>query len=286
MNSEIANEWARYFSLIAACFLMCIYLYYLFYEREPRRRSDFASSFLYPVYLMSSARLRALASCFALPTAALLAYILSELKPLVDALKLIIANAVKTEAPSEYGSALVQALNALPDSVDPLVIIIATAFLFMPVVRAPLVFFRNAIYYAYGIDNRSESFARAAASSVLAKESDDEAAIGIARSFNSSPPLPVKLIRCSDSIKLAYQILFFSREETAKSGLDIGIERTLEKINISHRGLVTGIRIRPIDFLTAVVIYFIFCCLYFFIVPTMSHPGGDTGSLYLLCLRY
>jgi hypothetical protein len=238
-----------------------------FFQSRPRKKiSDSPASFFELSDLISTANLRGLALFFSAPFALLFFVIAMVSSNFVDLGREFLITDILSLVPEALRSVLQSLLEATPRYLSPLFVLVGALALFAPYIRAPFEWFKNLVIAATGIDARADDASLRAAEAALASNSADAIESSLEGRFGGRAPLPEELAHASDKTRIAYQVLYFSREDTRLNGLGTSINGTLGALALNKLSIAT-IRLSLGRVTAALVFYVALCLIWVFIAP-------------------
>jgi len=251
-----------------------------FFQSRPEGKDpNSPASFLELNELISGKNLRGLALFFSAPFALLFLVVAIESATFVEVgREYLITNLVSMISDTNNKDALKALLEGIPSYLSPLFVLVATLALFAPYIRAPFEWFRNLVITATGIDARADSASLDAAEAALVANTAEVVQRSLESLFGSRAPLPIELTHASDKTRIAYQILYFSRDDTKEDGLEVAINNTLRKINVKESLEIEKIRFSPSRLTAALIFYIVLCLIWIFFAP-LAAPSLEHGVI-------
>jgi hypothetical protein len=270
---ETGLHWAISFATSLVVFVLLVNL---FRSRPPAKLIDRPSSFLEIEALVSERTLRMITWLAAFPMSALVFLLALEAAPFVEQAKVFLISCAADLLNERWQQGMTEFLRQMPSYLSPLFVLGVSLVTFAPYVRVPFEFVRSLILTSMGIEARADRGGRDAAKLVLQKLGSRRAELRLEEKFGDAP-LPLELIHADDETQLAYQILFFSADNTRLNGLRIGLARTLAKVGIDAAVTIEQI-IYPSRVAAALVIYLALCMGYVLIAP-LAAPWVQTHTI-------
>ena len=232
----------------------------------PRERDPASiSSFFTLDHLSSRKGLRIIRIMYALPFAGIYATVAFYSPALVGSASHILAEYLSL-LDSKYHDAVVSFFDNIQDEYKPLLVLVLCIILFAPKLRAPMVFYRDALLSAADfyqtVDESSAAYSRAA----VQKFGNVKSALDAFETAFGRSPLPEELANTSDDSVLSYKIIWHSSRDILIQGFEKGVEQTLCRLKLqvlpAPRPTYT-----PSNLFPALILFFVMLGIYIAVIP-------------------
>jgi hypothetical protein len=270
---------------VAASVAITILLMQVFSERPLSRSKDSPSSHFKLRELVQRSRLSWIALTCSLPFALLFLVLSVKSSTLVTAAKSLLTSKILGLLEPTIANKVESVLQSIPSWLDPLFVLVASLVLFAPYIRAPFDFFRSQVFAVIGIDEDADDTAEEAAKAVLYRYGQDFTAAGeelLKITESRDAPLPEELADEPAVKRMAFQLVYFARDETGKRGLVSSLSSLMSKLDARASFSDSRDSLGLSHVFAALTFYAVLCASYALLAPMIApwlHTGLVRGML-------